>query len=357
QSGLYWSSDDRDASEFSISGSGLRPTLNCYQYANMRAIAAFARRAGERRTADVFEGRAAALREKIDALLWNERDGFYKVIPLAGRDDRPPNAPVDRRRDVRELWGYLPWLFGVTPEGRASAFRQLLDVNGFCAAHGLTTAERRHPGFGLFYTGTALNDWLRSRGEPPIGPKGHECLWNGPSWPFSTCMALKALSSLLQSGERQDAVNASDYVGLLTQYARSHIRRADGGAILPWIDENLNPDTGDWIARTRLAAWDDGRWSAQKGGYERGKDYNHSTFCDLVIGGLFGVRPALGALRVHPLFPAEWPYAALEGLRVHGLDVAIYYDRPDLGGEGYRLYVDGACAFRSPAPRPFELNA
>ena len=29
-------------------------------------------------------------------------------------------------------------------------------------------------------------------------------------------------------------------------------------------------------------------WPVDKGGKERGKDYNHSTFCDLIINGLIG---------------------------------------------------------------------
>ncbi len=62
----------------------------------------------------------------------------------------------------------------------------------------------------------------------------------------------------------------------------------------PWIDEDLNPLTGDWIARSRLKIWQNGTWSAEKGGVERGKDYNHSTFCDLVITGLVGLRATGG---------------------------------------------------------------
>lgn len=355
-SGLYWSCDDRDASEFSISGNGLRPTLNCYQYANEMAIAQFARRKGMKKEADRYEMLARALREKINRMLWHEEDGFYKVLPLQSRNDPLPGGPADPRRDAREIWGYLPWLFGVAPEGRAQAFRQLLCVSGFGAAHGLTTAERRHPGFGLFYTGEELNAWRLSRDEKPVGPKGHECLWNGPSWPFSTCMALKALANLLASGERQEAINGADYVRLLTQYAQAHVRRLENGTFIPWLDENLNPDTGDWISRTRLMAWDEGNWSKEKGGCERGKDYNHSTYCDLVIGGLFGVRPSLDSLRIAPLIPAAWPYAALEDLAVHGHTIAVRYDNPRLGGEGYRIYVDGECVRKAEMPEAFEME-
>ncbi len=355
-SGLYWSNDDRDASEFSISGNGLRPTLNCYQYANEKAIAAFARSKGELETADCFDRRAQMLGDKINDVLWREEDRFYKVLPLENRNDRMPMGPVDPRRNAREIWGYLPWLFGAAPEGRADAFRQLLDMNGFRTAWGMTTAERRHPGFGLFYTGEELNAWRLSRDEKPVGPKGHECLWNGPSWPFSTCMALKALSNLLVSGEKQEAVNASDYLHLLAQYAGAHVRKLENGAFIPWLDENMNPDTGDWIARTRLMTWEDGHWSKDKGGYERGKDYNHSTYCDLVIGGLFGVRPTLDRVRIAPLFPAQWPYAVMEDLKVHGHDIIIQYENPCLGGAGYHIYVDRGCVFHTQTPQPFEME-
>ena len=352
-SGLYWSIDDRDASEFSISGNGLRPTLNCYQYANARSIATFARRSGGEALAERFEAKAAALKERINALLWRGEDAFYKAIPLQSKE-APLEDDIDPRRNVREIWGYLPWTFGVAPEGRAEAFRQLLDVNGFRAAHGMTTAERRHPGFGLFYTGDELNDWLQARGEPRISPKGHECLWNGPSWPFSTCLALRAVANVLDSGEPQSVINAADYTYLLTQYALAHRRMLPDGTFIPWLDENMHPDTGDWISRTRLAHWDDGSWSREKGGRERGKDYNHSTFCDLVIGGLFGVQPTLDTLRIAPLFPAHWSYAVLEDLRIHGHRVDIRYENPVLGGQGYTICIDGDCAFQSEWPAMWE---
>lgn len=73
---------------------------------------------------------------------------------------------------------------------------------------------------------------------------------------------------------------------------------------LPWIDENLDPFTGAWISRTILRRWG---WPAAKGGKERGKDYNHSTFVDLVITGLAGLRPrpSNDLLVVNPLVPPD----------------------------------------------------
>ena len=48
ESGLFWSIDDRDAMECSISGNGLRPTLNSYMYADARAISKIAKMTGDK---------------------------------------------------------------------------------------------------------------------------------------------------------------------------------------------------------------------------------------------------------------------------------------------------------------------
>ena len=78
--------------------------------------------------------------------------------------------------------------------------------------------------------------------------------------------------------------------------------------MVPWIDENIHPYTGDWIARTRLHDWakTDPDWAKRKGGHHRGKDYNHSTYNDLIITGLVGLRPrADDVVEVNPLLPDD----------------------------------------------------
>ena len=74
--------------------------------------------------------------------------------------------------------------------------------------------------------------------------------------------------------------------------------------VVSWIDENIHPLTGDWISRTILRRWG---WPAVKGGRERGKDYNHSTFVDIIIIGIIGLRPRPSddLLVINPLIPAD----------------------------------------------------
>lgn len=208
-----------------------------------------------------------------------------------------------------------------------------MDAKGFKAPYGPTTAEQRHPRFKVSY-------------------EGHECQWNGPSWPFSTAVTLTALANVLNDYPQRE-ISRDDYLETLRTYAKSHRLKTDDGTVVPWIDENLNPFTGDWIARTRLKSWKDGTWNPAKGGVERGKDYNHSTFCDLIITGLIGLRPrADDMVEVNPLVPDDkWDFFCLDRVPYHGRMLTILYDRTGdkYGkGSGLRILADGKEIGHSP---------
>ncbi len=307
--GLYWQIDDRDGMEVSIGGSGYRATINSYMYGDAKAIANIARLAGKQDTAELYTAKAAQLKRLVQEKLWDPQEQFFKVLP------RRANAVL---ADVRELHGYTPWYFNLPDAQYAVAWSQLMDPKGFYAPFGPTSAEQRHAGFRISY-------------------EGHECQWNGPSWPFATSVTLVGLANLLNGGE-QSAISRKDYVDLLQIYAKSQHRRLEDGRVVPWIDENLNPTNGDWISRTLLK---------QRGSQipERGKDYNHSTFCDLIISGLVGLRPrADDTIEVNPLAPAAWDYFCLDQVRYHGRWIAVVWDNSGdryRKGSGLRVLADG----------------
>lgn len=316
--GLFWSDDDRDGMEFSISGPGLRPTLNAYLYGDAMAIARMAHRCGQEDIAQTFAEKAARLKENINTLLW---DGdFYRTIPCKKGELPPlaqrPKVPMAHR--VRELVGYLPWYFDLPDKGQEQAFGQLMDPQGFYAMWGLTTAEQRHPRF-LFQ-------------------HEHECLWNGPVWPFATSQTLTAAASMLRRFGQAEGFDKEAYWVLLRQYALSHRLQREDGTWQMWIDEDMHPYTGQWIARNELKA--DG-WKPERGGYERGKDYNHSTFCDLVLSGLLGIdTDSTGHLTATPLIPQGWDYFRVVGVPHGGQRYTIVYDRDGTHyGQGKGLQV------------------
>ncbi len=315
--GLFWQVDDRDGMEVSICGSGYRATINSYMYADAMAIAKIAALMHEPELANSFEEKAEAIKLNTQQALWDQHAAFFKVLP------RTTDAKLCT---ARELHGYTPWYVNLPDERFSVAWKYLMDPKHFYAPYGPTTAEQNHSGFKISY-------------------QGHECQWNGPSWPMATSITLTALANMLNNYS-QKYVTKEDYFKLIQIYSNSHQRKREDGKVVPWIDENLNPFTGDWISRTRLKAWNEGAWSAEKGGVERGKDYNHSTFADLIITGLIGLRPQPdNRLIIHPLIPEDkWEYFCLDNIPYHGHIITVFYDKTGKRyrkGKGFQVWVDG----------------
>ena len=333
ENGLYWQIDSWEGQEFSIGGTGIRLPVNSYMYGNAVAISRIAELAGKKELAAQFRAEAAGLKKRVEDQLWDPAAKFFKVMRHAsapmnqyGNTAAEPCEP-GMRVGVRELFGYVPWYFNLPGDrgGFEEAWRQLGDPQGFKGAFGPTVAERRHRNFKINATG---------------------CEWCGASWPFATAQTLTALANLLNN-YHQTVVGKSDYFDLLNTYARSHQRTLKDGTIASWIDESLHPDTGIWIPTA-----DDP---------PRGKDYNHSTFCDLVISGLVGLRPrADNVVEVNPLVPAgTWDYFCLDQVAYHGRKLTILYDKTGgrYGrGSGLQVLADGRRIARSPVLRRLSAS-
>ena len=307
--GLFWQNDGQDGMEVSLGGSGYRATLNSYMYGDAVAIAKIADLAGRAEVAKRYREKAVTLKRLVQEQLWDQTAQFFKVLPQGGK-------PLV---EVRELHGYTPWYFDLPDPDKSAAWSRLMDPKGFYAAFGLTTSEQRDPHFTIAYA-------------------GHECQWNGPTWPFATSITLTALANLLNHYQ-QAAVTRNDYFKLLKLYAKSQRVKLADGRTVPWIDENLDPYTGVWIARTLLQ---------QRGSEipERGKDYNHSTYGDLIITGLVGLRPrADNIVEVNPLIPeGTWDYFCLDNVHYHGHILTIVYDQSGQRyghGKGLRVLAAG----------------
>jgi hypothetical protein len=113
-----------------------------------------------------------------------------------------------------------------------------------------------------------------------------------------------------------------------------------------WIDENLNPFNGDWLARTRMEVQ-----GHNHGFKERGIYYNHSTYNDNVITGLIGLRPSLDdTLTINPLVPSNWDWFCLEHIFYKGVDLTVLWDKNGdkyHRGKGLRVYADRKLLIKS----------
>ena len=309
ESGLYTQTCNRDGMEYSISGNGLRPTLNSYMAADTYALASIAERLGEAEQAESYRLEADGLRRLLNERLYNESIGMFGTLSDSGE-----------AQNVREQVGYIPWIYGLADKGRDGCFRNLLDPDCFLAAYGLRTADAGHPDYMKFHP--------------------HDCLWNGPVWPFATAQTLTAVIEYLNT-EEHPVITDKDFMTLLLQYSASH-RDTDG---TPWLDENMHPDTGIWLARQILR-------DANSPMKDRGRHYNHSSFIDLVITGLCGIRPSsTSALVIRPL-GTSLDFFTLSDVRFHGHALDVSWSKR----EGLRVRVDGCERAHIPADRAAEVT-
>lgn len=316
--GLFWQIDSWEGGEFSIGGTGIRPMINSYMYSDAIAISHIAQLAGRKEMARQYESEASRLQKLVLEQLWDNEAKFFKTrrhvkVPTNQYENNSAEkVEPGNLVTVREIFGYVPWYFNLPEDGFGyeEAWNQLKNPQGFQALFGPTVAERRHPNFSINKTG---------------------CEWAGASWPFSTSQTLTALANLLNN-YHQKVLGKEDYFQLLKTYTRSHRRKLKEDIVVPWIDESLNPDTGNWIPTA-----DDP---------PRGKDYNHSTYCDLIISGLVGLRPrADDKIEVNPLIPdRSWDYFCLDNVLYHGKYLTIIYDKTGKHygkGMGFRILADG----------------
>jgi hypothetical protein len=158
-----------------------------------------------------------------------------------------------------------------------------------------------------------------------------KCEWDGAVWPFATSQTLTAMANLLNK-HRQQHVTRQDYFDLLERYVESQYHRGR-----PYIGEYLDEKTGYWL----------------KGDEERSRYYNHSTFNDLLITGLVGIRPRPDEeLEVNPLLPeGKWDWFCLDNILYHGKTVSIIWDREGKKykkGKGLSVWVNGVKKGSSP---------
>ena len=285
ENGLFEAIDDREGTELSIGGSGYRPQINAAMLGNCLGLAHLFPEGKER---EFYFNKADRLKQLICSELWNGEDAFFEVQNCSGK-----------MSGVRELGGYTPWYFTEMPSQYHEAWKFLTDKNHFAAEYGYSYADQSHTDFCVSY-------------------EGHECQWNGPSWPMATSMTLTALANLLHGDSKQAFVTAADFCRGLQTYTHSQFIVLNGEK-RPWIDENLNPFTGDWISRTML-------YNKQDPMKDRGKDYNHSSFCDLIISGLVGLRVTSEGYWVAPLCRDYLDWFVLDGVIVKDKSLSIYWD-------------------------------
>ena len=311
KNGLYWSFDDREGTEYTISGTsgtlsnwkmlkGFRPFMNACMYADAVSLSKIFEMTFDFEKAKVYSKKARFIKEKMDEKMW---DGdFYKAVhPLEQNLDKEIDCQdIPEGHNVKELMGYIPFALGMPSQGKEKCFAFLKDEKVFLAKTGFATADVSHERF--MY-------------RPERG-----CNWNGKVWPYATSYAISACIELLNNYS-QSVITNKDLYDFINQYAQMHYSMENGKRI-NFIDEVMMPYEYSWAVRELFRNREDLTPSEKN----RGKDYNHSTFIDLVLRGLCGVELQGEKMRVIPKVEGIWSWFKIENLTFRKQTYNVYYD-------------------------------
>jgi hypothetical protein len=275
-------------------------------YGNAMAIANIAAMKGDTTTSQIYLQRAVQLKANVEQYLWNDSLQHFT-------DRFKVNNQYVKYWDFirgRELAGMIPWYFNLPADSPtyAAAWKHVLDTTYLLGVHGLRTNE---PSYEYYFKQYVFYQ----------GQRGSQ--WNGPSWPYQTSQVITGMANLLNNYS-QSIVTAGDYLKLLRQYTLQHYL-PDGKINLV---ENYDPNLGGPIVY-----------------YYWSNHYNHSSYNNLIISGLCGIRPSAGdTLDINPLLDDSITYFALKDVMYHGHALTMIYDKDGSkykSGKGLTVWIDG----------------
>ncbi|QHT70029.1 glycogen debranching protein [Rhodocytophaga rosea] len=315
---LYYIPAMPDATEYTIAsidasggkdgfegGEAFRPTINSYMYGNAMAISHIAALKGDKSVSNDYLQKAVALKNTIEKSLWNDSLGHFT-------DRFKVNNQYVRYWDFirgRELAGMAPWYFSLPADTKKfnAAWKHVIDTTYLLGKYGLRTNE---PAYEYYFKQFVYFE----------GQRGSQ--WNGPSWPYQTSQVITAMANLLNH-YKQDVVTNTDYLHLLRQYTKQHFL-PNGNLNLV---ENYDPNLGGPIVY-----------------YYWSNHYNHSSYNNLIISGLCGLRPSTGdTLEINPLIDESIDYFYLSDIRYHGHTLTLIYDKDGnryKAGKGLTVFID-----------------
>ena len=308
-----------------------RPTLNAYIYGDLIAIAKTLELMGDKANQDKardYRSKAAALKKRVQDELWDKKREFF--IGQFANDEEKDGHKIKAKTLIyedgqfkgdphgRELSGFVPWQFNLPDKGQGyeKAWKNITDTEKFMAPYGLYFTEKNDPLFLITQS---------------------SCVWSGNNWPYANAQVLAGMANVLNNYP-QDTMDKNDYFKVLKAYTKGSVK--DGK---PYIAETSDPITGKWTQDVPNSS----------------DHYFHSSYNDLIISGLVGLRPRQdNIVEVNPLVPDSWNYFALDGVFYHGHNLSIVWDKDGTRynrGRGLMIIADGKRI--ASAPKLSKLQA
>lgn len=277
-----------------------RVDRSVYHYRNVSGLAKLCKALGDDDFA-IYEKIADDIKKDILHKMWDEETGFFYDL----------HHKTDEKAMVKNIVGIYPFWADITDERHLRGLELLFDKGHFNTPCPFPSVSRE------------CRAYKPEGGWMGIFIKGRDgCVWCGPSWPYTTGIALDAIA--VQSRNHKHCYD-KQFTHFLKEYSLQHFRDKD--IRKPYLVEHYNAETGEFLSDEA--------------------DYNHSIYIDLIISHVAGVQIKDESIVFDPI-ETELDYFVLENLRIRNDYYTISFRRenckileiPDIPA-GYAVYRNG----------------
>ena len=254
-----------------------RVDRSVYHYLNLCGLSNLMDAVGEDGSGEYRE-KARQLKQEINEWMWDKKTDFYYDLHFETKE----------KAMVKNIVGIYPYWAGIAGAEREEGIEKLRDRELFDTGSAFPSVAEDCPAFSP--EGGWMGNYIKGR---------NGCVWCGPSWPYTTGIALDALGK--ESLRREHRFD-KDFDRFLTEYTIQHFR--DGDRHRPYLVEHYNSVTGERLSDEA--------------------DYNHSYWLDLIITYVAGVQVFADHVRVEPL-RTHLKWFRLDGLSIRGHLVSVLY--------------------------------
>lgn len=210
-----------------------------------------------------------------------------------------------------------------TTEDMRKGLEASLNSDGFLTTFGPTTLEQSNP----YYTSLKNQTYC--------------CLWQGQSWPFSTCVYLGTLARIVRDNT-STLITPDFFYDAFVTYAKTNYL-----GDTPFTAEVHYPELDAWSGYST----------------NHSEHYLHSTYLDNFFTNLIGVIPTTDdVLPLYPLVPSNWTYFAVENMPYHGSLISIVWDESGShysfanNTKGLSVYSNGSLIHSQPTLAPVNIT-
>lgn len=289
-----------------------RVDLTSYNYGNASATSLAFKEIGDIEKSKKYLEIAEKIKKSLLSNMWDNRTHFFYSL----------RAKDNEKALVKEIVGFYPFYFNLPPmdsKEYVKAWEYLQFDKEFWTPFPPASTAKSCPAY------SQTNVWGVQKNSGTDVERVTVCYWNGPTWPHANSIVISALANTLRN-YKQKYVTKNTLFNLLESFTKVQFK--DFNYDFPYTAEFYNGETGEWYGH---------------------RDYNHSTYNDMIIQYIVGLVPRNDKIiEIDPLIPEnKWEYFCLDNLPYHSHQLTIVWDKPDGndqyndGDEGFTLYIDG----------------